>query len=70
MRKRAASRKGFRAVVGLISCSPDPDLELPLAPLLDRHQPLHFIGVGGIGMSALALIPATTPFWTACAGSG
>ena len=58
MRKRAASRKGLRAVVGLISCSPDPDLELPLAPLLDRHQPLHFIGVGGIGMSALAGILA------------
>jgi len=32
--------------------------ELPLAPLLDRHQPLHFIGVGGIGMSALAGILA------------
>jgi UDP-N-acetylmuramate--alanine ligase len=29
-----------------------------LAPLLDRHQPLHFIGVGGIGMSALAGILA------------
>ncbi|MEY3462805.1 MAG: UDP-N-acetylmuramate--L-alanine ligase [Cyanobacteriota bacterium] len=26
--------------------------------LLDRHQPLHFIGVGGIGMSALAGILA------------
>ena len=25
---------------------------------LDRHQPLHFIGVGGIGMSALAAILA------------
>ena len=22
--------------------------------MLDRHQPIHFIGVGGIGMSALA----------------
>jgi len=33
-------------------------LELRLAPLLDRHQPLHFIGVGGIGMSALAGILA------------
>lgn len=29
-----------------------------MAPLLDRHQPLHFIGVGGIGMSALAGILA------------
>ncbi len=28
------------------------------AALLDRHQPLHFIGVGGIGMSALAGILA------------
>ena len=34
------------------------DLKLPLASLLDRHQPLHFIGVGGIGMSALAGILA------------
>ena len=29
-----------------------------MPPLLDRHQPLHFIGVGGIGMSALAGILA------------
>jgi UDP-N-acetylmuramate--alanine ligase len=29
-----------------------------LPVLLDRHQPLHFIGVGGIGMSALAGILA------------
>jgi len=29
-----------------------------LIPSLDRHQPLHFIGVGGIGMSALAGILA------------
>jgi UDP-N-acetylmuramate--alanine ligase len=36
----------------------NPNLELPLAPLLDLHQPLHFIGVGGIGMSALAAILA------------
>ncbi|MEB3307785.1 MAG: UDP-N-acetylmuramate--L-alanine ligase [Cyanobacteriota bacterium] len=28
------------------------------AQLIDRHQPLHFIGVGGIGMSALAGILA------------
>jgi UDP-N-acetylmuramate--alanine ligase len=31
---------------------------LTLIPSLDRHQPLHFIGVGGIGMSALAGILA------------
>jgi UDP-N-acetylmuramate--alanine ligase len=31
---------------------------LTLIPTLDRHQPLHFIGVGGIGMSALAGILA------------
>jgi UDP-N-acetylmuramate--alanine ligase len=31
---------------------------LPQVQLLDRHQPLHFIGVGGIGMSALAGILA------------
>lgn len=29
-----------------------------MIPQLDRHQPLHFIGVGGIGMSALAGILA------------
>ena len=29
-----------------------------MIPTLDRHQPLHFIGVGGIGMSALAGILA------------
>ena len=29
-----------------------------MAPSLDRRQPLHFIGVGGIGMSALAGILA------------
>ncbi len=29
-----------------------------MIPVLDRHQPLHFIGVGGIGMSALAAILA------------
>jgi len=28
----------------------------PLGLLLDRQQPLHFIGIGGIGMSALAVI--------------
>jgi len=33
-----------------------------LAPLLDRHQPIHFIGVGGIGMSALAAILAERGF--------
>ena len=32
------------------------------APLLDRLQPLHFIGVGGIGMSALAGILAERGF--------
>lgn len=31
---------------------------MPQALLLDRRQPLHFIGVGGIGMSALAGILA------------
>ena len=31
---------------------------MPLALQLDRHQPLHFIGVGGIGMSAIAGILA------------
>ncbi|MFN9695733.1 MAG: UDP-N-acetylmuramate--L-alanine ligase [Synechococcaceae cyanobacterium] len=29
-----------------------------MSRMLDRHQPLHFIGVGGIGMSALAAILA------------
>ena len=33
-----------------------------MAPLLDRHQPIHFIGVGGIGMSALAAILAERGF--------
>lgn len=32
--------------------------ESTLIPSLERHQPLHFIGVGGIGMSALAGILA------------
>ena len=35
---------------------------MPLAPLLNRRQPLHFIGVGGIGMSALAGILAQRGF--------
>jgi UDP-N-acetylmuramate--alanine ligase len=35
---------------------------LPQAPLLDRDQPFHFIGVGGIGMSALAGILAERGF--------
>jgi UDP-N-acetylmuramate--alanine ligase len=35
---------------------------MPLAPSLDRRQPLHFIGVGGIGMSALAGILAQRGF--------
>ena len=35
---------------------------MPLAPSLDRRQPLHFIGVGGIGMSALAGILAERGF--------
>ena len=35
-----------------------PGPETTLIPTLDRHQPLHFIGVGGIGMSALAGILA------------
>ncbi|MCP9775574.1 UDP-N-acetylmuramate--L-alanine ligase [Cyanobium sp. WAJ14-Wanaka] len=33
-----------------------------MAPLLDRHQPVHFIGVGGIGMSAIAEILALRGF--------
>jgi len=33
-------------------------LDTPLVLTLDRHQPLHFIGVGGIGMSAIAGILA------------
>jgi UDP-N-acetylmuramate--alanine ligase len=37
-------------------------VELSLGPLLDRQQPLHFIGVGGIGMSALAGILARRGF--------
>ena len=36
--------------------------EVPLTLLLDRQQPLHFIGVGGIGMSALAGILAARGF--------
>jgi len=32
---------------------------MPLGLQLDRQQPLHFIGVGGIGMSALAAILAS-----------
>ena len=38
------------------------DPEVHLALLLDRQQPLHFIGVGGIGMSALAGILAKRGF--------
>jgi UDP-N-acetylmuramate--alanine ligase len=37
----------FRPIFGWMSVT-------PLDPLLDRNRPLHFIGVGGIGMSALA----------------
>ncbi len=37
-------------------------LESALIPKLDRRQPLHFIGVGGIGMSALAGILAERGF--------
>ena len=33
-------------------------METPLGQQLDRHQPVHFIGVGGIGMSAIAGILA------------
>jgi len=36
--------------------------EATLTLLLDRQQPLHFIGVGGIGMSALAGILAARGF--------
>jgi len=35
---------------------------VPLGLQLDRQQPLHFIGVGGIGMSALAGILASRGF--------
>lgn len=35
-----------------------PDRSPSLIPPLSRQQPLHFIGVGGIGMSALAAILA------------
>ncbi|MFM7313120.1 MAG: UDP-N-acetylmuramate--L-alanine ligase [Cyanobium sp.] len=39
------------------------DPESPLrAQMLDRRQPVHFIGVGGIGMSALAAILAARGF--------
>ena len=38
------------------------DLEVHLVLLLDRQQPVHFIGVGGIGMSALAGILAKRGF--------
>ena len=34
----------------------------PKVPMLDRLQPVHFIGVGGIGMSALAAILAARGF--------
>jgi len=37
-------------------------LDTPLALQLDRNQPLHFIGVGGIGMSAIAGILADRGF--------
>ncbi len=43
-------------VIPALALSPGP--ESTLIPSLDRHQPLHFIGVGGIGMSALAGILA------------
>ena len=33
-----------------------------MTPTLDRQLPLHFIGVGGIGMSALAGILAARGF--------
>jgi UDP-N-acetylmuramate--alanine ligase len=39
---------------GQAGLRPFADREAPLAPSLDRRQPVHFIGVGGIGMSALA----------------
>ncbi|CAK6686993.1 MULTISPECIES: UDP-N-acetylmuramate--L-alanine ligase [unclassified Synechococcus] len=37
-------------------------METPLALSLNRQQPIHFIGVGGIGMSALAGILAERGF--------
>ena len=37
-------------------------MDTPLALQLDRNQPLHFIGVGGIGMSAIAGILADRGF--------
>ncbi len=60
-RQDDATCKGQRVDPALISVQsgqpgsrPFADRETPLAPSLDRRQPLHFIGVGGIGMSALA----------------
>lgn len=57
MPRGAATRNGASAVADLISAWSRP-LEFALPALLDRQQPLHFIGVGGIGMSALAGILA------------
>ncbi len=37
-------------------------METPVGPLLDRRVPVHFIGAGGIGMSALAGILADRGF--------
>jgi UDP-N-acetylmuramate--alanine ligase len=37
-------------------------METPLGLQLDHQQPLHFVGVGGIGMSALAAILASRGF--------
>ncbi len=49
--RSAQTRGASRLTVG-------PGLDTPLAQQLDRRQPLHFIGVGGIGMSAIAGILA------------
>ncbi|MBM5797191.1 MAG: UDP-N-acetylmuramate--L-alanine ligase [Cyanobacteria bacterium K_Offshore_0m_m2_072] len=64
-----ATRKGQGAGSALISGAGlerfpllRPRWRLPLALTLDRRQPLHFIGVGGIGMSALAGILAQRGF--------
>lgn len=57
MPRRAATRNGTSDAADLISAWSQP-LEIVLPALLDRQQPLHFIGVGGIGMSALAGILA------------
>jgi UDP-N-acetylmuramate--alanine ligase len=47
VKEREKRRGGFRPIFDGMSVT-------PLNLQLDREQPLHFVGVGGIGMSALA----------------